>query len=182
MTKTVYIGFCQDIQKKAVDSLISNCNFALKTYSPQNIYILFASSGGHIGLAFSLFSFLRSLPVNVITHGVANIDSCGVNVFLAGNERYATSNTTFMLHPSTKRFTNEVSLTINQLHLELVTLQNDQAMVVKNIAENTKISATDAEKFINLGASFKPEQAKQAGIVSEEKDFTMEKNAPFLQI
>ena len=182
MGDTVYIGFCQDIQKKSVDTLISNCNFALKTYSPNNLYILFASGGGHIGLAFSLFSFLRSLPVNVITHGVANIDSCGVNVFLAGNERYATSNTTFLLHPSTKRFSKDVSLTINQLHLELATLQNDQTLVIKNISDNTGLSTADAEEFINLGKIFSSTQAKHFGIISEVKDFSMERNAPFLQI
>ena len=182
MTDTVYIGFCQNIQKKPVDSIVSNCNFALKTYSPKNLYILFASGGGHIGMAFSLSSFLQALPVNVITHGVANIDSAGVNVFLAGSERYATSNTTFMLHPSTTSFKKDVSLTINQLRLELSTLQNDQAMVIKNLYENTSLKPQDAEKFITVGQSFNSAQAKQLNIVSEVKDFTMEKNAPFLQI
>ena len=182
MSDTVYISFCQDIQKKPVDSLISNCNFALKTYSPKNIHILFASGGGHIGLAFSLFSFLRSLPVNIITHGVANIDSCGVNVFLAGQERYATSNATFMLHQATKKYTQDVSLTVSQMHLDLAMLINDQKSVIKNIADNTLLSEEDAGNIINTGRSITSNQAKDMGIISEIKDFKLETNAPFLQI
>ncbi|MCW5201976.1 MAG: ATP-dependent Clp protease proteolytic subunit [Candidatus Electrothrix communis] len=182
MIDTVYISFCQDIQRNPVDRLVTTCNFAISSYKPRDIHILFASGGGHIGLGLSLFAFLKSLPVNIITHAAANVDSCAVNVFLAGRERYLTKTASFMIHPSTKSFKKDVSLSINELRLELITLKQDQDKIISHLSEHSNLSREDAEKYVTLGVSLNSSQALDAGIAHEIKEFEMKKDCPFIQV
>lgn len=170
------------IQKKPVEKFISTCNEAIQKYSPENLHILFSSPGGNINLAFVLYAYLRAIPLNIIMHGAGVIDSCAINVFLAGNQRFASKGATFLLHSATRSFTKDSSYTIDQLHSELVSLQEDQKKVLENILDNTTYTPDDLKRSIMLGLTLNTEQAKEKGIITEIKEFSVQKNSPFLQV
>ncbi len=48
---------------------------------------------------FTLYNFLRSLPVPVTIHNLANVQSTAVIVFLAGSRRLVCPQARFLLHP-----------------------------------------------------------------------------------
>jgi ATP-dependent protease ClpP protease subunit len=64
----------------------------------KTIYLMISTPGGQMRDGFALYNILRGLPCEVVTHNVANVDSVGNVVFLAGARRYACANATFMFH------------------------------------------------------------------------------------
>jgi ATP-dependent protease ClpP protease subunit len=114
-------------------------------------------------------------------HGVGGIESCGVNAFLAGNERYANPGTTFMFHPSTTSFKQEVSLSIDQLKLEVLKLQNDQEKIVENILLHTTYEKEEALSHIQRGIVLNTQHALEKKIIHEVKKFQIKPNCPILQ-
>lgn len=63
-------------------------------------------------------------------HGSGNIDSCGINVFLAGEQRFATKGTTFLLHGATRHFGKDDSFTVEKLYSEFISLQKGQEIIL----------------------------------------------------
>ena len=181
MIENVYVNFFDSIEKTPVEKLISICTEAILKHSPQNIHILFSSPGGNISFAFALYAYLKAVPVNIIMHGAGCIDSCAVNVFLAANTRFATKGTTFLLHASKRRIGKDSTFTIEQLHSELISLQEDQNKVINNIIANTKITKEEVAQYFYAGATLSDVKAVEKGIISEIKDFSVKPGCPFYQ-
>src|SRR5260221_8430071 len=78
----------------------------------EQITLVVTSHGGPTGIGMSFYDTMRSVyKPNLRTVGSGDVDSSGIIVFLAGEERYITPNTTLLLHlagrvfDSPKRFT-----------------------------------------------------------------------------
>jgi ATP-dependent Clp protease protease subunit len=76
------------------------------------IHLVVTSHGGPTGIGMSFYDSMRSVYKPVLyTIGSGDVDSSGIIVFLAGERRYITPNTTLLLHlagrtfDSPKRFT-----------------------------------------------------------------------------
>lgn len=183
MSDTVYISFIDYIDKNSLDNLMATCNKALKDHpSTKKIYMFFSSPGGNINTAFTLFTFIKALPVKVIMHGSGVIDSSGVNVFLSGDSRYTSKGTTFLLHPATKLFNKDVSITIEQLKSELMALQKEQEKIIQNILENTIFTEKEVTEHIQSGVTLDVASAQEKGIITEVRDFTIDPQNPFYQV
>ena len=46
----------------------------------------------------ALYNILVAMPFKITVHNIGSVNSIGNVIFLAGEERYATSNATFMFH------------------------------------------------------------------------------------
>jgi ATP-dependent protease ClpP protease subunit len=65
----------------------------------EEIYLLVTSGGGGTGIAMSFYDAVNSwLRPKLITLGSGDVDSSGVIIFLAGEKRYITKNTTMFFH------------------------------------------------------------------------------------
>jgi ATP-dependent protease ClpP protease subunit len=78
----------------------------------EPINLVVTSHGGPTGIGMSFYDTMRSVyRPNLCTIGSGDVDSSGIIVFLTGNERYITPNTTLLLHlagrvfDTPKRFT-----------------------------------------------------------------------------
>jgi ATP-dependent protease ClpP protease subunit len=69
------------------------------------INLVVTSAGGPTGIAMSFYDSVRKVyRANLRTIGAGDVDSSGIIVFLAGNERYITTNTTMLLHLASRTF------------------------------------------------------------------------------
>jgi ATP-dependent protease ClpP protease subunit len=78
----------------------------------EPINLVVTSHGGPTGIGMSFYDTMRSVyKPNLRTIGSGDVDSSGIIVFLAGDERFLTPNTTLLLHlagrvfDTPKRFT-----------------------------------------------------------------------------
>ena len=115
-------------------------------------------------------------------HGSGNVDSCAVNFFLAGNKRYATPGTTFLLHGASRRFSKDDTFTVEKLYSEFIALQKDQEKVILNILDNTNYSEQELKNSIGVGFTLNAEEAKSKGIISEIRDLNIPNDAPVLHL
>lgn len=66
------------------------------------LHIQICSNGGHISIALAMGHLLRSLPCEVFTYNIANVDSAAIAVFASGKRRICAPHGTFMFHPAAK--------------------------------------------------------------------------------
>lgn len=71
--------------------------------------VLICSNGGHISIALAIGQLLRSLPCEVFTYNIANVDSAAIAVFASGKRRICTPQGTFMFHPAAKEISGAKS-------------------------------------------------------------------------
>lgn len=92
----------------------------------QNINLLVTCAGGPSGTAMGFYDTVRSvLKPNLTTIGSGDVDSSGVIIFLAGDTRYVTKNTTLLFHEAggcfegSKRYTaSEIDAILREYRLK----------------------------------------------------------------
>ena len=75
----------------------------------ERLNILICSNGGHISIALAIGQLLRSLPCEVFTYNIANVDSAAIAIFASGKRRICTPQGTFMFHPAAKEISGAKS-------------------------------------------------------------------------
>ena len=74
----------------------------------EEIYLVVNSYGGPTGVGMSFYDAVESwLRPNLTTVGSGDVDSSGIIVFLAGEKRYLTKNTTLLFHLAGRTFSTE---------------------------------------------------------------------------
>ena len=74
----------------------------------EEIQLIVNSYGGATGIGMNFFDTVNSiLRPNLITIGSGDVDSSGITVFLAGQKRFLTKNTTLLLHLAGRTFGTE---------------------------------------------------------------------------
>lgn len=75
--------------------------FQLLGQQPEEIIILFSSSGGGVDEGIALYNFLNTFPVTITMHAVGVVASIAIPVFLAATNRFASTNARFFFHDFT---------------------------------------------------------------------------------
>jgi ATP-dependent Clp protease protease subunit len=101
--KPVSLVFVGPIQNPAAKNLRNTCCSTVST-GTKEIQILFSSNGGDVNEGFSLYNFLRALPVKLTMHSIGFIDSMAMVVFLAGEQRFCSPDSTFLFHDFVTNF------------------------------------------------------------------------------
>ena len=95
--KTAYVSFSAEITPQTSESLLAVCADLAKK-QVDKVYLLLSTPGGNVMNGLNLYNVLCGMPFTLTTHNVGNVNSIGNVVFLAGEERYATNNSSFMFH------------------------------------------------------------------------------------
>jgi ATP-dependent protease ClpP protease subunit len=96
----VYEEFSEEIWPKSRDALLAK----MTEYARNDVgcvVLAMSTPGGEVASAIALHEGLRSLPIEFITYNTGEVASMGNIMFLAGDERLASAEATFLLHPIT---------------------------------------------------------------------------------
>ena len=128
---------------------------------------------------FTLYSFLRSLPVPLTTHNISNVESISVIAFLAGQTRRVCPQGRFLIHPLNWSF-EAGQVDDARLREYVRKLDNDIERYAEIFDERTagaeeaipvRDHLSGREKLISAGASLK------AGIVHEVAEASIPEGA-----
>jgi ATP-dependent protease ClpP protease subunit len=172
----VYIIFTAEVIPQTVEPLIQACaNLAQQRVA--EVYIAISTPGGQVASGITLYNFLLGMPFRVIMHNIGNVDSIGNAIFLAGTERYACAQSTFMFHGvgfdrQATRFEEKM------LREMLAGLLADQQRIAAVVAGRTAMNADEVEGFFREGQTKTAEFARERGIVHDIREFNLPPGAP----
>ena len=130
----------------------------------------------------TIYNFLRALPIRVITHNLGNVDSIGMVIFLAGQERYACPHTTFMLHGVAMQVPAPTSLFERNFKDSLSRLSADQERIKAIYSERSQITPEEAERLFLQETTLTAEEAVGRGIVHDVRQLSIPAGSPVLQL
>jgi ATP-dependent protease ClpP protease subunit len=143
--KTVYINFFDGIDPLKVNKFIQFTTEVINQHTPTELYFFISSNGGDVDSGFVLYNFLVSLhsKLTVTMHNTGSIDSIANVIFVAGQNRYAAPNSSFLFHGVSMNLQGGVSRTILKESLSrLEGMENRIAHTVSKHSELTEIELT----------------------------------------
>lgn len=162
----IYSTFIGDITAENVKTFISGLKKEISK-RPSEIHLIINSRGGTTNDGFALYDFLKSIDkdIKLVTYGTGAVHSSALCVFLAGQERYATPNTSFVIHGNAL-ITNE-KLTSNNLPAIIKSIEMDNGRTVEIINVETKLDDKKLQSFILREEVITPQEAQQYGIIAD---------------
>lgn len=92
-----YLGTVNEKGARNLQSVLSDAVISGKS----NITLCLCSPGGDVVSGVGIYNFIRMLPVPVRTYAYGFCGSIAATIFMAGNDRFSTKNSAFMLHAAT---------------------------------------------------------------------------------
>jgi len=141
------------------------CAQIIEQLTPERIYFLFASSGGHVDSGVALYNYLRALPVKLAFHNTGAVDSIANVIFAAGDERYAVSHATFLMHGVVwnlnSSFDREALGQVNSLAIQA------ENKIAKILSERTKLTEEEVRSHFTQGEAKDCQFALDKGIIQQ---------------
>jgi ATP-dependent Clp protease, protease subunit len=101
-------GILADVTDRIVSLLLESQN--------EPINLIVTSHGGPTGIGMSFYDTMRSVyKPRLNTVGSGDVDSSGIIIFLAGEKRFLTPNTTLLLHLAGRTFDSSKRLTTPEM-------------------------------------------------------------------
>ncbi len=108
-----YIG---NVCNATNEKIFADIKKRLKRTPHEEIYLTVTSAGGATGAAMCFYDTMRHiLKPRLVTIGTGDVDSSGIIIFLSGERRYISRNTTLLLHLAGRRFDPSVRFTAHEI-------------------------------------------------------------------
>jgi len=172
-----YVSFSAEINPNTTESLIA----AMATLCNQGateINLLLSTPGGSVMHGFTIYNTLRGLPVKLITHNVGNVDSIGNVIFLAGAERYACPNSTFMFHGVGFDLNGQFRLEDKFLRERLDSIAADHKRIGDIIGKHSTLETGDVVQLFTEARTKDAAWALSVGIIDAVREAQIPKGVP----
>ncbi len=161
--KTTVIRFLAPVIEPTVNRLFEIIDQRMPR-GVERFKILLSSPGGNVMYGVSAFNFLRGIPAEVCTHNFGSVDSIGVVLFCAGEERLSVPQGRFLLHGVGASFQGE-RLELRQLHERVRDLEFDLQNISTIIAEHSGMEVDEVKSALQERTPLNPKQAMEVGLV-----------------
>jgi len=170
MTVHVVYFMC-GITPKTAQDFRSCCLDAINNGKASELLIHMSSTGGNLHEGFTLYHFLKSLPVKVTVTNAGSVESSAVIAYLGGRERFVSANARFVFHPWTWDF-GAGARYIPTIKEALHSLEADMARYVLVVEEATKEATTpfDVKSSETVAKVISAMAAVDHGIAHEIKE------------
>ena len=144
----------------------------------SSVYIYISSEGGDVDSACAMIDEINGAKkrgVEIITIALGRAYSAAAYLLTFGDKKYATENTTIMLHPIL--FELDMDYISNQkAYTSFTEKKYDEiiAKVAKNCGKTTKASIIKFRKDIEHGLWLNPSTAKKMKVIDEIWDYSKE--------
>jgi ATP-dependent Clp protease protease subunit len=134
----------------------------------RTLHIFFSTGGGTVSSGFVIYNFLRALPYKVIMHNIGSVDSIGGVIFLAGEERYAVENGTFLIHRVSSELKENKS-DESSIREKLSCICAEEEKIRQIFLERSKLSREEFEHLFEYGELKDASFALEKGIIHERR-------------
>lgn len=179
--KPFYVNLQAQITPDIANKFLAVMESKIAAGAPE-AHVLIASPGGFVDPAFSIYNFLRGVPIPVTTHNYGHVDSVATVIYTAGKRRLAARRCRFLMHSVTWTVAQPMTVSEQQLTEILNNLRTMSRNIADVISERTgnpieKVVA-DMSKSVVLGA----DEAKAYGLVHEFSDSLFPEGADLVAV
>jgi len=160
------ITFTAGVDQGTADRLIATVIGAFDA-GVRDFHLMISTTGGGVMNGITVFNFLRSLPIQLTTYNVGNVDSIGNVIFLAGDRRIACASSTFMFHGVAYNINGPLNLAERNLAEMLAVVKADQARMANIIEDRTQIPRPVVEHMFTEAVTKNAQEALSIGIIHE---------------
>jgi len=166
--KEAYVRFMAPVVPQTADKLLQVVDRKIQEKS-ERIHLMISSPGGSVFHGLSLYNFLRGAPIEVFTYNFGSVDSIGVVIFCAGDQRFSVPHARFLIHGVKFNISGNASFDEKQIEEHLKSLKIDQHNIARVIADTAQKPAHKVEEDMNNRTTLNPGEAKDYGLVHEIK-------------
>lgn len=166
--REAYVHFTREINGDTAEALLDSMT-ALANEGVPRVVLCMASAGGWTAKATAVYNMLRALPLCLVTYNIGEVASAANMLFLAGEERYACPQATFLLHPGSFRADAGKEFDAEIMRERIVSLDANDERERLIVKQRTKLSAAQVKKLVDEHTTLSAAQALNAGIVHRVK-------------
>jgi ATP-dependent Clp protease, protease subunit len=158
------------VNHENLDRMISDMKHLMITSPDEPIHLLVNSGGGATGIGMSFYDAMTSwLKPKLVTIGSGDVDSSGIIIFLAGEKRYVTKNTTMFFHLAGRTFGTDKRFTTQDMKAMLHEDSLKDFQYASVVAERTegRYSADDILDLMARNTLITPQEAVNMGLAHE---------------
>jgi ATP-dependent protease ClpP protease subunit len=159
-----YLSFSAEINPATTENLIA-VMAQLCNQGATKVHLMLSTPGGSVMHGFTIYNTLRALPLQLATYNMGNVDSIGNVIFLAGKERYACPNATFMFHGVGLDVTGGVRLVDQSLREHLDSIGSDHRRIGSVIGQHTTLQEADVVELFKEARTKDATWAKDVGMI-----------------
>ena len=178
----IYVNFCQPINKETADVLVTTLSKLLNITQDIELYILFSSEGGSVDVGIYIYNFLKGLPVKKIMHNIGYCQSIANIVFMAGDERHACENSSFLIHGQTWNFFQNTSYDLQQINEVKNMLEDGEEKIDAILVKETKLTKSFIRQCFTEGQSISSAKALEFGIVQNVREYKIDEGCKIITI
>ena len=166
---TEYVLFSGEINEQTIDELLKKV-FAMSGRG-NDACILMNSIGGWHNPAKRCYEMLRAFPTDLSTHNIGQVRSDAVLIYLAGERRYATAQSTFQFEP--QHWTFSGAATIEPMRAAIASLQQTTAEFSSIYAARTGRAAHEIVPLFEKVEVFPADWAVENGFAHSVEQVTI---------
>jgi ATP-dependent Clp protease protease subunit len=148
----------------------------------KEVCLMLSSAGGATNSGITLFNYIKSLPIKTIMFNIGIVDSIANVVFLAGAERYAVPNSSFLFHGVGLNITQQARFEEKQIKESLLSIERDQNLITDIIVANSKLDLNRVKDMFLEAKTLTPEEAKTVNIIKDVKPLVIPEGAKILSL
>lgn len=169
-----------DIDSDTVEHVISHMRYIFFAKTNKVIYLYIHSDGGDVDCCAAIIDEilgLQSIGAKIITVAIGKAFSSAAMILSVGNEKYATANTSLMLHPMSLECPIDYISKQSQ-YTKFAEKQYNQiiTLVAKKCGHKTKAQITDFKAKIKDGLWMNTDEAIEFGLIDNVWDYDWENN------
>jgi ATP-dependent protease ClpP protease subunit len=158
-----------DINPNTTESLSSVMSEAANQRT-KAVYLALSTPEGPVREGMNLYSVLRGMPFDLTIHNVGSVDSIGYAIFLAGKNRFAVANSTFMFHGVGFNITGPTRFEEQSTQDHLDSILADQKRIGGVISERSKLNSREVTSLFRRQKTKDVKWAIDKGIIHEIRD------------
>ena len=129
------------------------------------LHVQICSNGGHISIALAIGQVIRTLPCEVLTYNIANVDSAAIAVFASGKQRICAPYGTFMFHSAAKEISGAKSAA--ELRALADEVESDEERLISFLEYCTGTSKSAWKQKMTSGTRLTAETALSDNLATE---------------
>jgi ATP-dependent Clp protease protease subunit len=176
-----YVCFSSEINPDTAKSLLDTMA-SLANQGVARVVLCLSTGGGNIFNGTVLYNMLRAMPFDLVTHNSGHIASMGNTVFLAGDERFACPQATFLFHPSAFPAEGGKLFDVAILRERIAMLNGNDEAERLVLRQRTTMTAAEIRAIVAESRTLTAKDAVGAGIVSRVKKIAIPDGVPVISL